>query len=40
IDELKDMMKEDKELSFKILKLVGLRLMKLERKLELLVFKD
>jgi CRP/FNR family cyclic AMP-dependent transcriptional regulator len=31
---------ELKELSFKILKLIGLRLMKLERKLELLVFKD
>jgi CRP/FNR family cyclic AMP-dependent transcriptional regulator len=28
------------ELSFKMLKLVGLRLIKLERKLELLVFKD
>ncbi|MEP2670313.1 MAG: Crp/Fnr family transcriptional regulator [Cyclobacteriaceae bacterium] len=40
IDDLKDLMKEDKELSFKLLKLVGLRLMKLERKLELLVFKD
>lgn len=40
IDDLKDLMKEDKELSFRILKLVGLRLMKLERKLELLVFKD
>jgi CRP/FNR family cyclic AMP-dependent transcriptional regulator len=31
---------ENRELSFKMLKLVGLRLMKLERKLELLVFKD
>jgi len=40
IDDLKDLMREDKELSFKMLKLVGLRLMKLERKLELLVFKD
>ncbi|HOO11150.1 MAG TPA: Crp/Fnr family transcriptional regulator [Cyclobacteriaceae bacterium] len=40
IEDLKNLMKEDKELSFKILKLVGLRLMKLERKLELLVFKD
>jgi CRP-like cAMP-binding protein len=39
-DELKALMYENKELSFKILKLVGLRLMKLERKLELLVFKD
>lgn len=40
IEELKNLMFQDKELSFKILKLVGLRLMKLERKLELLVFKD
>jgi CRP-like cAMP-binding protein len=40
IEELADLMKENKELSFKILKLIGLRLMKLERKLELLVFKD
>ena len=40
IEELKNLMYEDRELSFKILKLVGLRLMKLERKLELLVFKD
>lgn len=40
IQELKDLMFEDRELSFRILKLVGLRLMKLERKLELLVFKD
>jgi CRP-like cAMP-binding protein len=40
VDELKALMYENKELSFKILKLIGLRLMKLERKLELLVFKD
>jgi CRP-like cAMP-binding protein len=40
IADLKNLMFEDKELSFKLLKLVGLRLMKLERKLELLVFKD
>jgi CRP/FNR family transcriptional regulator, cyclic AMP receptor protein len=40
IDELKELMYDNKELSFKILKLIGLRLMKLERKLELLVFKD
>ncbi len=40
IGELKNLMYEDRELSFKMLKLVGLRLMKLERKLELLVFKD
>lgn len=40
IEDLKALMWENKELSFKMLKLVGLRLMKLERKLELLVFKD
>ncbi len=40
IHELKDLMYSDRELSFKVLKLVGLRLMKLERKLESLVFKD
>lgn len=40
IDELRELMWDDKELSFRLLKLVGLRLMKLERKLELLVFKD
>jgi CRP/FNR family cyclic AMP-dependent transcriptional regulator len=40
IDELKSLMKDNKELSFRLLKLVGLRLMRLERKLELLVFKD
>lgn len=40
IQELKELMYDNKELSFKLLKLVGLRLMKLDRKLELLVFKD
>ena len=40
IEELKELMYGDRELSFKLLKLVGLRLMKLERKLEMLVFKD
>ncbi len=40
IQELKDLMFEDKELSFRLLKLVGLRLIRMERKLELLVFKD
>jgi CRP/FNR family transcriptional regulator, cyclic AMP receptor protein len=40
IAELHELMAADKELSFRILKLVGLRLMKLERRLELLVFKD
>jgi CRP-like cAMP-binding protein len=40
LEELKSLMLEDRELSFKLLKLVGLRLMRIERKLELLVFKD
>ncbi len=40
IDEMKNLMYENRELNFKILKLIGLRLMKIERKLELLVFKD
>lgn len=40
LDEMKALMKDNHELSFKMLKFVGLRLMKLERKLELLVFKD
>lgn len=40
IEQLKNLMYENRELSFKILKLVGLRLMRVERKLELLVFKD
>lgn len=40
IDDLKSLMVTDKELSFRIIKLIGLRIMKLERKLELLVFKD
>lgn len=40
IEEMKNMMYENRELNFKIIKLIGLRLMKIERKLELLVFKD
>ncbi len=40
IDDLKALMYGNQELSFKMLKLVGLRLIKLERKMELLVFKD
>jgi CRP/FNR family transcriptional regulator, cyclic AMP receptor protein len=40
ITELKALMKDNRELSFSLLKLVGLRLMKVERKLELLVFRD
>lgn len=40
LEELKALMKDNHELSFRLLKFVGLRLMKLERKLELLVYKD
>ncbi len=40
IDQLKDLMVDNKELSFKILKIVGFRLRKMERKIESLVFKD
>ncbi|MEQ8243052.1 Crp/Fnr family transcriptional regulator [Fulvivirga sp.] len=40
IDEMRGLMAEDKELSFKIYKLIGLRIRKLERKIESLVFKD
>ena len=40
IEDMQGLMVNDKELSFKLLKLIGLRLRKLERKLELLVFKD
>ena len=40
LEDLKALMYDNKELSFKMLKLVGLRLMKLERKLESLIFKD
>lgn len=38
--ELEELMRGDQELSFRLLKLIGLRLMRVERKLELLVFKD
>ncbi len=40
IEEMKDLMAENKEFSFKIYKLIGLRIRKLERKIESLVFKD
>lgn len=40
ISEMQQLMYQDRELNFKILKLIGLRLMKVERKLESLVFKD
>jgi CRP/FNR family cyclic AMP-dependent transcriptional regulator len=40
IDDLKNLMKDNQELSFKILRIVGWRLRKMERKIESLVFKD
>jgi CRP-like cAMP-binding protein len=40
IDDLQHLMLDNKELSFKILKIVGFRLRKMERKIESLVFKD
>jgi len=40
IDNLKDLMKDNQELNFKILRIVGWRLRKMETKIESLVFKD
>jgi CRP-like cAMP-binding protein len=40
IDDLRSMMIDNHELSLSLLKLVGLRLLRLERKLDLLMFKD
>lgn len=40
IEDLQNLMVDNKELSFKILKIVGFRLRKMERKIESLVFKD
>jgi CRP/FNR family cyclic AMP-dependent transcriptional regulator len=40
LNDLKQLMLDNKDLSFNILKLVGFRLFKLERKIEQLVFKD
>ena len=40
LEEMKDLMAENKDFSFKIYKLIGLRIRKLERKVESLVFKD
>lgn len=40
IEDMQGLMKDDKELSFKIFKLIGFRIKKLERKIEALVFKD
>ena len=40
IDDLKALMKDNQSLSLKILKILGFRLKKMERKIESLVFKD
>lgn len=40
ITDMKNLMEDDKELSFKIFKLIGFRMRKLERRLELLISKD
>ncbi|MEM7108363.1 MAG: Crp/Fnr family transcriptional regulator [Bacteroidota bacterium] len=40
LEDMQALMVENKELSFKIYKLIGLRIKKLERKIESLVFKD
>lgn len=40
IEDMQALMKDDKELSFKIFKLIGFRVKRLERKIESLVFKD
>lgn len=40
IDDMQELMKENQALSLRIFKLMGLRLKRVERKLELLVFKD
>ena len=40
IDDMKELMAQNKALNFKIYKLLGLRIKKMERKIESLVFKD
>jgi len=40
IDEIKDLMKRESDMSLRIMKWIGLRLRKLERKVELLAFRD
>ena len=40
IEDMQELMADDKELSLKVYKLIGLRVRKLERKIESLVFKD
>ncbi len=40
IEDIKDLMKDNQSLSLKIMKIIGFRLRKMERKIESLVFKD
>ena len=40
VEDLQELMKDNQVLSFKILKIIGFRLKKMERKIESLVFKD
>jgi len=40
IQDMQELMKDDRELSLKIFKLIGFRIKKLEKKIESLVFKD
>jgi CRP/FNR family cyclic AMP-dependent transcriptional regulator len=40
IRDMKNLMEDDQELSFRIFKLIGIRMRKLERRLELLISKD
>lgn len=40
VEQLKDLMKDNKEFAFAINKIIGLRIRKLERRLDALVFKD
>jgi CRP-like cAMP-binding protein len=40
IQDMQDLMKDDRELSLKIFKLIGFRIKRLEKKIESLVFKD
>jgi CRP/FNR family transcriptional regulator, cyclic AMP receptor protein len=40
LDDIKNLLLDDKELSFKLVKLMGLKLFKMQRKVDLLLFKD
>lgn len=40
LDDIRHLLLDDRELSFKLVKLMGLKLFKMQRKIDLLVFKD